>query len=134
MMCPLAQHAASGALLHQQDHGPVEGQVGGDGPQALVQQLVQVKGGAEGQADLVQRGQLGQSLIERDVRELQVRVGLLEVVKLLLGVVAGLQQQAFRLLWPSASLLERHRSQPPAAGSRAVAAAAHSQPGSRASV
>ena len=91
------QETAAVALLDQQDHGPVAGKVGCNGLQGFVQQLIQVEGGTERNSDLVQSRQLGEFLIERDVGELKIRVGLLKLVELLLGAVARLQKQSFRL-------------------------------------
>ena len=96
-MMSARQHTTAFALLDQQDHSPVAGQVGGDGLQGFVQQLIQVQRGAEDYTDLMEGCQLREFLIERDVRELQVRVGLLKLVKLLLRAVARLQQQALRI-------------------------------------
>ena len=92
------QDTAAVALLHQQDHGPVAGEVGRNGLQGFVQQLIQVEGGTERNSDLVQSRQLGELLIEGDVRDLEIRVRLLKIVELLLGAVACLQKQLFRLL------------------------------------
>ena len=89
---PAAQHAAP--LVSEQHHRPVEAQVRHDRLQAAVEEIVDLKRRRrQRDPELVERHELGQPLLEIEVRVLQRDGRLFTAVVLAFGELALFQQQ-----------------------------------------